>query len=157
MSNLAYIDQSFDEVSLTRKTFSFRPISLFECRKYVKSLNINKPLGPYEIPAWALKDFMNIIVEPLCYLINAFFYEGKFPNRLKQEFVTPIFNKGFSENPNICWPNSITSALSKVFEKVIREKMTTWISQSSLLNPLQFEFQKKFSTTDALLFLWLKA
>ena len=94
---------------------------------------------------------MNIIVQPLCYLINAVLYEGKFPNHLKQAFVIPIFKKGDSENPNNYRPISITSAPPKIFDKVI-EQIITDLSENSLLNPLQFEFRKKFSTTNALLF-----
>ena len=70
--NKPSIDQSCDEISLNNKTLRFRSISRYESRKYFESLNINKPLGPDEIPAWALKDSRNLSVEPLCYLINAF-------------------------------------------------------------------------------------
>ena len=43
--------------------FRFQPISLYECKSHVKSLNINKPLGPSNIPTWALEDFLHIIAE----------------------------------------------------------------------------------------------
>ena len=86
---------------------------------------------------------MNIIVEPLCYLINAFLYEGKYPNHLKRAFVIPILKRGDSEKPKKYRPISITSALSKNLEKII-EQITTCLSEKSLLNPLQFGFRKNF-------------
>ena len=46
-----FIDQSSDDALLSKKFSSFPIISLFECRKYNKSLNINKPLGPSKIQA----------------------------------------------------------------------------------------------------------
>ena len=32
--------------------FQLKPISIYECRKQINSLNNNKPLGPSNIPAW---------------------------------------------------------------------------------------------------------
>ena len=64
-----------DETEATVKanvTFNFLPVTLITCKKFVKELNINKPLGPSNIPAWALKDSISVIAEPLCFLINAF-------------------------------------------------------------------------------------
>ena len=60
----------------------FQPISLFEFKKQIKNLNINKPIGPTKSPAWALKDAMNVSAEPLTFLITAFLEEGIFPNIL---------------------------------------------------------------------------
>ena len=31
----------------------------------IKCLNVNKPLGPSKIPAWALKDAQSVLAEPL--------------------------------------------------------------------------------------------
>ena len=52
------------------------------------SLNTNKPLGPSKIPAWAKKDAKAALAEPLCYLINQFITERKFPEDLKKACVT---------------------------------------------------------------------
>ena len=116
-----FIDQPSDEQSLYKKTFSLRPVSFFECRNYFKNLNISKIFGPLEILAWALRDSKNIFVEALCYLINAFLYEGESLNYLKQKFVIAIFKKGGSRNPNNYRPVSITSAVTIGFEKVTGE------------------------------------
>ena len=129
--------------------FKFQPISIFTCKKFIKQLNINKPLGPSNTPAWALKDSMNVIAEPLCFMINAFLEEGRFPNHLKQAYVTPIFKNGDTEEPKNYRPISITSALSKVFEKVIREQITDYLNKNNILSNLQFGFRSKYSTTDA--------
>ena len=71
------------EIKNNNKKFSLQPISLFECKKHLKRLNKNKPLGPSNIPAWALKDCLNLLAEPLCFMVNAFIEEGKFPEYLK--------------------------------------------------------------------------
>ena len=52
-----YIAQSSDELSLNKKIVSLWPTSFSECRRFIKNLNINKLLGPSDIPAWALKHY----------------------------------------------------------------------------------------------------
>ena len=58
--------------------FGFHPITLYERKKIVRSLNTKKPLAPSNIPAWALKDSLNVIAESLTFLINAFLQQGNF-------------------------------------------------------------------------------
>ena len=132
--------------------FMFQPISLFECKKQIKNLNINKPIGPSKILAWALKDAMNVIAEPLTFLINAFLEEGIFPNYLKQAYVIPIFKKGDCEEPNNYRPISITPALSKIFKNVLRDQITQFLNRNKLLTSSQFGFRENFSSVDALLY-----
>ena len=132
--------------------FSFKPISIFDIKKHINNLNSNKPICPSKIPAWALKDVLNVIAEPLCYLVNTFIQEGKFPNQLKQAFVVPIFKKGDPENANNYRPISITSALGKLFEKILRQQINEYLAENNLLSQLQFGFRSNYSTTDALLF-----
>ena len=138
----------------TEKTFNefkFQPISIYECKKYLKKLNTNKPLGPSEIPAWALKDAANVIIEHLTFLINAFLTEGKFPNHLKQAYVVPIFKKGDYEEPNNYRPISITSALSKIFENILRDQIVSHLNRNNILSASQFGFRSSYSSSDALL------
>ena len=87
----------------------------------MKEWNSNKPLGPSNIPAWASKDCMNIVAEPLQFLIIAFIFEGSFPQHLEQAHITPIFKSGDAENSKNYQRISITSALAKFFEKVLKE------------------------------------
>ena len=132
--------------------FSFHPVTLYECKKIVRSLNTKKPLGPSNIPAWALKDSLNVIAEPLTFLINAFLEQGKFPNHLERAHVVPIYKNGDAEEPNNYRPISITSALSKVFEKLICNQILEHLERNNLLSQIQFGFRAKYSTTDALLY-----
>ena len=147
-----YINNTSKEIKNNNKKFSIQPISLFECKKHLKRLNKNKPLGPSNIPAWALKDCLNLLAEPLCFMMNAFIEEGKFPEHLKQAHVIPIYKKGDNEDPDNYRPISITSSFAKVFEQILREQMNEYLERNNLLGPLQFGFRAKYSTTDALLY-----
>ena len=147
-----YMNTTSKEIKNNNRKFSLQPISIFQCKKHLKRLNKNKPLGPSDIPAWALKDCLNLLAEPLCFMINAFIEEGKFPEHLKQAHVIPIYKKGDNEDPDNYRPISITSSLAKVFEQILREQMNEYLERNKLLGPLQFGFRAKYSTTDALLF-----
>ena len=118
----------------------------------MKNLNARKPLGPSEVPAWALKDCLNILAEPLCDLVNTFIQEGRFPNHLKQAYVIPIYKKGDCEDANNYRPISLTAALAKLFEKVLREQMSNYLESNKLLTQRQFGFRSNYFTTDALLY-----
>ena len=79
-------------------------------QKIRRSLNAKKPLGPSNIPAWALKDSLNVIAEPLTFLIKAILEQGIIPNYLGRAHGIPIYKNGDAEEPNNYRPKSITSA-----------------------------------------------
>ena len=134
--------------------FSFRFFAAtFECRKALNNLNKNKPLDPSTTPAWALKDGAQILAEPICFLFNGFLKQNKLPSLLKLANITPIHKKGDTENPLKYRPISITSALSKVLEILIKDQIEEHLSKYNLLSKTQFGFRKNFSTVDALVYL----
>ena len=102
--------------------------------------------------AWALRDSISTIAEPLCFLINAFLDEGRFPSECKRADVYPVFKKGDTEDPSNYRPISITAAISKIFEKVIREQIMEYLNENKLLSQVQFGSRKNFSATDALVY-----
>ena len=83
----------------------------------MKEWNSNKPLGPSNIPAWASKDCMNIVAEPLQFLIIAFIFEGSFPQHLEQAHITPIFKSGDAENSKKLPTDINHVSISKIFRE----------------------------------------
>ena len=121
-----------------RKCFNFRYITTKETNVLTDSLNTSKPVGPSKIPAWAIKDAKAALAEPLCFLINQFITEGKFPEYLKKACVTPLFKKGNPEDPLNYRTISATSPLSKVFEKAFSSQITSFLEREQLLSASQF-------------------
>ena len=74
-------------------------------------------------------------------------FEGSFP----QVHLTPIFKSGDAEDPKNYRPISITSALAKMVEKILKEQITEYFNRNNLICPSEFEFRKKMSTSDALI------
>ena len=103
--------------------FFFKYVTFKEVHDLIQCLNVNKPLGPSKIPAWALKDAQSVLAEPLCFLINEFISESSFPTDLKKALVSPLYKKGNTEDPTNYRPISVTGALGKIFEQVIRNQI----------------------------------
>ena len=140
------------ESKTTLKLFSFRPTTIKEVFDAVKSLKINKPLGPSSIPAWDIKDGMTEIVPQLTMVINEYVKKQKFPSILKKGLITPLYKKDDPLNPLNYRPITITSSLSKKFEKLLHKQINQYLSSNKLLSPLQFGFREKISTQDALIY-----
>ena len=52
-----YDPPTVNETKITKKVFTFQPISLYDCKNIYYALYKNKPIGPCSIPAWILSPF----------------------------------------------------------------------------------------------------
>ena len=100
----------------------------------IDSLHTKKPVGPSKTPDWAIKDAKEALAEPLCYIVNEFITEEKFPENLKKACVNPLSKKGDSEDPLNYRLISVTSALSKTFEKAFSSQITSFLAREQLLS-----------------------
>lgn len=87
------------------------------------------------------------IISPfLEYIINRSFKEGIFPERLQVAKVVPIFNKGSRSLHSNYRPASILSSFSKIFEKVVVNRVVNYLSKFSLLTKYQYGFRPNYNT-----------
>ena len=70
---------------------------------------------------------------------------GSFPDRLKLSEVKPIFKKGEKNDPSNYRPISIPTSFSKIFEKIIYNRLYKHINKNEILAKEQFGFQHKSS------------
>ena len=77
----------------TNKKFSFQPVPKDLVGKIISSLNgsIATPVG--DIPVDMLKSTVNIHLPFTTKIINVFFENDRFPDKLKLDEVSPIFKK----------------------------------------------------------------
>ena len=116
-------------------------------------LNKDKPLGPSSLFAWALKLGAPELAKPLCFLFNEYLKAEQFPSQLKFAHITPLYKKDDSDNPLNYRSTSLTPALSKVFEKLLKEQIEEYLHKTNIYNKTQFGFRKNYSTIDALIYL----
>ena len=118
----------------------------------IKQLNKNKPQGPSNIPAWAIKDGATVIAPHLQHIFNNCISQSNFPACLKIAQVIPLYKKDDPEEPSNYRPISITPCISKVFELLIRDQIVEHLNRNKILTNSQYGFRKKYSTTDALMY-----
>jgi hypothetical protein len=86
------------------------------------------------------------IAAPLAHIFNLSLTSGVFPNKLKQARVIPIFKSGDQLDCDNYMPISLISAISKILEKIVAEKLVRHLSVNDLLYNHQYGFRPKHST-----------
>ena len=76
---------------------------------------------------------------------------GVFPQKMKIALVILIFKKGDNQDCNNYRPISLLPNISKLFEKLIHNRLSKFLEENKCLFSKQFEFRNKHSTTHALI------
>ena len=98
----------------------------------IKSLQ-NKATGPSSIPLKLLHIVADLIVFPLCHIINMSFSKGIFPEKLKIVKVIPIHKGGSTPDINNCRPISLLSIFDKIIEKMMHRRLYDFLEHHSIL------------------------
>ena len=69
----------------------------------------------------------------------------------KVESYIPIFKGGNKEELGNWRPISITCCTSKLMEKLVKKRLTSYLSKHNILSDYQFGYRTKHSTTHAIL------
>lgn len=125
-------------------------VSVEEVIKCIRNLKNKKSVGEDEIPVVLLKKVADLISLPLAHIINLMFDTGVFPDRLKIAHIKTIFkNKGERDNLGNYRPISVLSNISKIVEKIINDRLISFLDGNNVINECQFGFRKERSTTQA--------
>ena len=122
-------------------------------RKVVINLDLSKASGPDCIAVVVLKNFDE---EPelcciLAELFNKCLKESCFPDCWKVSSVVPVFkNIGERSTAKNCHPVSLLSMVSKVFEKLINNRIVDHLEKCGLFSDFQYYFRSSRSTADLL-------
>ena len=111
----------------------------------------NKSTGPYSIPVDLLKLIPDLIIFPLCEIINLSFSTGIFPDHLKIAKIIPVFKNGSAVDVNNYRPISLLSIFDKIIEKLMYQQLYQFLSHNEILFKNQFGFRKNRSTSLALI------
>jgi hypothetical protein len=102
--------------------------------------------GYDEVPLNILKISMPFILSPLVYICNKSLSLGTFPTGLKYSQISPIFKKGDRTVMSNYRPISLLTSFSKIFEKVIFNRIKHHICANNILAQEQYGFRTKSST-----------
>ena len=104
-----------------------------------------------EIPISIYKKIADILSPVICSLVNQSVDQGIFPTTLKLGRIIPLHKGGSKKDFKNFRPISILPTLSKIFEKIMHKRITTFFKKFDLFYPNQFGFQSNKSTVDAII------
>ena len=87
--------------------------------------------------------------EPIAILVNMSLEQGIVPDAMKLAKVIPIHKSKSKELFNNYRPISLLSNMSKVLEKVVHNRLYSFLIKNSILYDKQYGFRPKRSTIDA--------
>ena len=131
-------------------SFFVSPCSAIEVSSVIKNLKNGKSCGPNSIPVRLLKVLDPVISADLSILINESFKLGIFPDKLKVAKVIPIFKKGLVTKKSNYRPISLLSIFSKIFEKLMHQRLYKFLDAYEIIFNMQFGFRTGHSTEHAL-------
>ena len=154
-ANIPPVNQSphFPQPSATPPSFlDFRPTDSDEITKLIlQSPTKQCELDP--IPTSILKQATSVLAPVICHIVNLSLSSGSIPLPFQQSVVSPLLKK-----PNLdknCLSNyrpiSNLSFLSKLTERVVKNRLSEHLHRNSLLNSFQSAYTTFHSTESVLL------
>ena len=126
---------------------------LQELKEAIKSAG-NTSMGEDMIHYQILKHLTESDMKVLLDMYNHIWNSGSYPNQWKKAIVIPILKKNKDpSSPTSYRPISLTSCLSKIFDKLINKRLYWILETQKLLPREQSGFRKGRSTIDNLIYL----
>ena len=120
-------------------------------RKVIMNLDLSKASGPDCIPVMVLKNCELELSYILAELLNKCLKESCFPDCWKVSSVVAVFkNVGERSSAKNYRPVSLLSVVSKVFEKLVNNRIVDHLEKCGLFSDFQYGFRSSRSTADLL-------
>ena len=133
-----------------QNSFFFAPCNTEEISKAISNLKDNGK-GLYVISTSVLESCKHIISPILSHITNLCLNDGYFPSELKLGCITPIFKNGKKDLIENYRPVCSLSPFSKIIERIIYDRMITFIDKNKIFSGSQFGFRKGMSTETAII------
>ncbi|KAK4821107.1 hypothetical protein QYF61_013445 [Mycteria americana] len=116
-------------------------------------LDTHKSMGPDEIHLRVLKELADVLTKPLSIIYQQSWLTGEVPADWRLVNVTPIYKKGWKEDPGNYRPVSLTSVPGKLMEQIILSaitwhvednKVTRLVDEGKAVDVVYLDFSKAF-------------
>lgn len=124
------------------QSFYLYPVTREEILAIIRKISNKNSIGIDEIPSSLIKKCSKHLADPLCYLANTSLSTGEFPNNLKRAIIKPIHKKGSTEKVENYRPISLLSPISKILEKIIFNRLMSFLRRFNIIAPQQHGFIK---------------
>jgi len=125
------------------------PVTETEMEQVIKSLKNSSSAGFDDIQMFLVKQCLCYFIKPLVHIYNVSFQTGIFPDMMKLAKIIPLFKKGDKQDIQNYRPISILSAFSKILEKLMYNRLLSFLNKHNTLANVQHGFRENKSTDTA--------
>ena len=129
------------------------PVEPYQVIEVVKKLKPKNSSGHDEISTKLVKNTISNIILPLTHIINISLQNGIVPDQLKIAKVIPVYKSSDADQIKNYQPISLLPAFSKIFEKIMYNKIMSFLDSKNILYKHQYGFRPKHSTIHPILHL----
>ena len=122
------------------KHISWTYTSAKEINKIIDTLKDKNSSGCDEITTKILKISKPFIISPIINICYKMVAQGIFPERLKFSLIKPIYKSENKSSPSNYRPIALLPVFSKIFEKVIYQRLFDHLKNNAILNEHQYGF-----------------
>ena len=133
-------------------TFYINPTTVTEIISLIKLLK-NGSSGYDSISATTVQKTATACITPLTHIMNLSLSSGIFPQELKNARVIPLFKSGDAMLSSNYRPVSVLPLFSKILERLMYNRLISFINKHDHLCKFQFGFREDHSTNLALIYL----
>ena len=133
----------------TKNKLTLKETTPDEIAKIITDLDGKKSSDIYNISPDVVKLNTQAISQILTIIFNISIHEGCFPTAMKAAKITPIHKGDSVLSVGNYRPISLLPIFSKIFERLIYNRLIVFITENKILSKLQFGFQKNKSTEQA--------
>lgn len=132
-------------------SFQWKVIEPSEVVRVVNKLSNSGSMDYFSLSNKIIKRTVEYIQQPLAFIFSKCLEFGYFADALKVSKVIPIYKKGDKHMPKNYRPVSIVPILSKVFEALMHNQLSSYFENNNLMSESQYGYRVGRSTTDAVM------
>ena len=121
-----------------------------EVLKLCKEIQETKSSAIDSLSSMILKHAFLALIPKLTFLLNLSLKSGKFPQIWKQAVVIPLAKEGDTSNVGNYRPISLLPLPGKILEKIVHDRLMSYLEANNILDKNQGGFRKNHSTTDTI-------
>ena len=131
-----------------------RDICVSEVKRAIEKINRNTAPGPDGVHPVLILEGINILTPYLCQLFQCCWSSGVVPKAWKRDsrIYIPKHNKDDYHVPKAYRGISLTSVVGKIYERIVTSRLTAWLEQNDILDPLQYAYRKYWNISKGMLF-----
>ena len=130
--------------------FSFATVENSKVLTFIRSIKSNS-VGSDQTSLIIIKIISSVLLDHITFIINKSITSGIFPTMWKQSRIVPLPKKSNPTELSDIRPIRILPSLSKVYELILKEQISTFVFDNNIIPPIQSGFRSLDSTTTALL------